>query len=217
MSPRRTTPGRPTRREAAQQLRARRQQLRQELRQQLQRHRASSPRPSRRRRWWLLLLPLVLLAALLRDCSCSPPPEPIPAPIPTLSAPVRLAPPSPSPPPPPLPEAHIERRDRPSFETEPSDPLPWIASFRSQVAARSPRLAACFVGAQRPGRLRWTASVEPSLGRVSEHTLEPTLLSEALTKAQRACVIDVLSEPPYRLTVETARATPPRIGLVIEF
>ena len=75
-----------------------------------------------------------------------------------------------------------------------------------------------FVGADRPGRLKWTAAMAPVDGRVSEHTLEPTVAEEVLTKQQKTCVIGVLSEPPYRLDVgEGKRATPSRVGMVIEF
>jgi hypothetical protein len=107
--------------------------------------------------------------------------------------------------------------DRPDYATPPPDPMPWIASFRLQVSARSPRLAACFVGAPRPGALKWTASVEPGTGRVSDHTLEPALESDPLTAEQKACLLAVLSDPPYRLAVEGARATPSRVSVAIEF
>ncbi len=111
----------------------------------------------------------------------------------------------------------IERLDRPSYANKPLEPLPWLAAYRLHVTARSPRLAACFVGAQRPGTLRWSASVEPTRGRVGDQTIEPTLASDALTRQQRDCVFQVLSDPPYELESAGERSTPARVGMVIEF
>ena len=173
-------------------------------------------RAIRRRRWrWALFVAgIVLLLLLLRDCSCAEPPEPVgPGPVGegTAAEPVEpVAAPAPL-------TGRIERRDRPEFGSAPPKPLPWIASFRLQVAARGPRLAECFVGAQRPGALKWTASVEPDSGRVSDSVLEPTRESDALTSGQRACVLEVLSDPAYRLQTGEARSTPSRVGIAIEF
>ena len=87
-----------------------------------------------------------------------------------------------------------------------------------QVTARSPRLAACFAGVERPGSLKWSASVEPVHGQVSDQKLETTLQSDPLTPEQRDCVMGVLSDPPYRLdTKGEERTTPSRVGLAIEF
>ena len=58
---------------------------------------------------------------------------------------------------------------------------------------------------------------EPVQGLVSDQDVEATLSSDELTRAQRTCVFDVLSDPPYRLETEDPRATPSRVGLVIEF
>jgi hypothetical protein len=175
--------------------------------------RAGKPARDRRRWGWLLLLLLILLLWLLLP-ECAAPPEPLAPPAPASS--VQLAPAEapapPEPPPPPLP-----RRARPSFDSEPPETLPWVSAFRMQVAARSPRLAECFVGVARPGRLKWTAAVEPVHGQVSDHTLEPTLQSDALTQQQRDCVLGVLSDPPYRLHAGEERSTPSRVGMVIEF
>ena len=114
--------------------------------------------------------------------------------------------------------APIQRIDRPAFETEPLDPLPWLDDFRLQVAARSPRLAECFVGAERPGRLRWTGAVEPARGRISQQLVEPMLLGDELSSAQQDCVAGVLAEPPYQLDAEGEGAsTPTRVSLVVEF
>ena len=59
--------------------------------------------------------------------------------------------------------------------------------------------------------------MEPDSGRVSDVTLEATLQSDPLTAEQRACALEVLSEPPYRLDAEGARSTPSRVSLAIEF
>jgi hypothetical protein len=170
----------------------------------------------KRRKWpWLVLLVLILLA-LLPDCDCTPPPPPGAAAGPIETGP---APPPPEilPPEPPTPAHVVRKRDRPAYGNEPAPPLPWLGAFQLQVSARSPRLATCFIGAQRPGSLKWTAAVEPTEGRVSDHTLEPTLLTDALSRIQRTCLIDVLSEPPYRLDESEGRATPTHVSMVIEF
>jgi hypothetical protein len=172
----------------------------------------------RRRRWpWLVLLALVLLV-LLRDCSCAeePPPPPPPEPTAPSGPPAELvqeAPPEAQSPAP----RRVARRDRPEYGNEKPPALPWLDAFRLQVAARSPRLAACFIGAERPGRLKWSASVEPIQGTVSDHTLQPTLSTAALTRQQRSCLVDVLSDPSYRLDAGDPQATPSRVSMVIEF
>lgn len=214
----------------AQQLRARREELRAELkrRREAGQHRlqeklrerraAAGGGATRRRRWWLLLLLLLLLLlALLRTCSCSqvaPEPELPERVVGSVSAPAEAAVVEPAPL---VQRGRITRQDRPEFQSALPEPLPWLAAFRMQVSARSPRLAECFVGAARPGALKWTALVEPAAGRVSEQSLEPTLLSDALTRQQRLCVQGVLAEPPYALETAGERSTPSRVGLVIEF
>jgi hypothetical protein len=203
-----------SRRELQGQLQARRASLQAEL--ERRRRAVGAQKPERRRRWpWLLaLLVLLLLAWLLRDCGCNEGPEVAEAPQvagePGEAAPVE-------PPPAPL-TGTMDRLDRPELSAPPPAPVPWLASFRLQVAARSPRLAACFVGAAQPGTLKWTTSVEPSSGRVSDHSLEPMLGSVSLTAEQRDCVLGVLSDPAYRLEVSAgAPSTPSRVGMVIEF
>lgn len=86
-----------------------------------------------------------------------------------------------------------------------------------QVTVRSPRLAACFNGMAEPGALRWTSSLDPVRGLVSEQSLEPTLSGAVLTAKQENCIMQVLSAPPYALQVEGGRATPSRVSMVIEF
>ena len=176
------------------------------------RQRIVQARARRRQRQVLLALLAVLLLSLLLllDCRCTrePPPEPAPEPVMPVPAeePEATLPRHPP----------IQRMDRPEYTSEVPEPLAWLDSFRMQVAARSPRLAECFVGAERPGRLKWTASVDPLEGKVSEHQLEPVLTTDALTATQRACAVDVLSEPSYTLVGE-GRATPSRLSMIIEF
>jgi hypothetical protein len=171
-------------------------------------------RQRRRRLSWALLALLLLLLLLCSRCTCAPPVEAPEAPLP----PAQVEPPEAAPAPAPLPDRpSIPRIDRPAFETEPQDPLPWLDEFRLQVAARSPRLAGCFVGAERPGRLRWTASVEPSRGRISQQAVEPVLVMDALTSEQKGCVVGVLADPPYELRAEEGASTPTRVSLVVEF
>ena len=85
------------------------------------------------------------------------------------------------------------------------------------MAARSPRLAACFEGATRPGALRWTTRVEATTGTVSDQLLEPVLEADPLRATQRACVLEVLTSPRYTLEARDRRSVPPRVSLVIEF
>lgn len=189
-------------------LRARRAALRGRLKRQ---------RPEKRGRRWgcLLLLLLLILLLLLRDCSCAGVPD---APVgpESMGAPSPAEPVEPEPPVAPI-TGRLGPIDRPDFRPEPPDPLAWIDAFRMSVAARSPRLAQCFVGANSPGTLKWTTSVEPVAGLVSDHSLEPMLMGAELTSKERGCVIAVLSDPPYSLPVEEGRATPSRVGLVLEF
>ena len=164
-------------------------------------------------RWLVPVLLLVILMLLVRECTREEPPEVVQIP----DCPPAECEGEPAKPPPPKFTGRNARQDRPAFDTPSTKPPPWIASFRMQVAARSPRLAECFVGAVTPGRLKWTSSVEPHDGHVSDHLLEPVLTSADLSRQERECVLDVLSDPPYRLEVGEERATPSRVGIVIEF
>ncbi len=208
-------------------LRARKRALRAELarrkaeaRAELERQRQAlglAPARRDRRLAWVLLALLAVLLLLLSDCSCQPEPPQQAAPGPAAEEPEpELTPPVEAPKRPQAP-GRIARLDRPEYRSEVPEVLPWVAAFQRQVEARSPRLAACFVGAERPGRMKWTAAVAPETGRVSEHSLEPTVADEVLSRVQRQCLIGVLSDPPYRFQVVEGRATPSRVSLVIEF
>ncbi len=196
------------RRTIRRQLAAQRKAMKKQL---AERRRALNARHRPRRRLLVVLL-LLLLLLLFKDCSCeTPEPGPGREPIPPAEPVEEEAGPAPIPP------GRISRKARSRYQPETPEALPWLAEFRMQVAARSPRLAECFTGIEQPGALRWTTSVEPVSGQVSEHDLEPTLASMELSRSQRECVIAVLVEPTYRLPTDGERSTPARVGLVIEF
>ncbi|NCG22414.1 MAG: hypothetical protein GWP91_25645 [Rhodobacterales bacterium] len=193
-------------------LNEKRDQMRQKLEQRRETVKKDSNKTGQSR-WLVPLLLLIIGVLLFRDCTREAPPEAVQIPDcppaeclgePTEPSPSRFT-------------GRNVRQDRPVFDTPSTKPPPWIASFRMQVAARSPRLAECFVGTVTPGRLKWTSSVEPHDGHVSDHLLEPVLTSADLTRQERECVLDVLADPAYRLEVGEERATPSRVGIVIEF
>ncbi len=214
----------PTRASARERRKAMAKELaakRAEMRAELARRRKAAGQKKKKKKtnrwWWLWVLLAILLWLLMPDCSCQCREPGAPVVAVTPPAPVAVPEPEPVAPPPAPITGRIDSTARPEFQSKPPPPLPWISAFRMQVAARSPRLSECFVGAPRPGTLRWTTSVEPGQGQVSEHVLEPALLSDALSQTQRDCVLRVLTDPPYTLSVGEARATPSRVGLVIEF
>ena len=91
-----------------------------------------------------------------------------------------------------------------------------LDDFRLQVAARSPRLALCFKGADRPGALRWNVALNPESGAVSDHVFEPVGAAE-LSPAQRECMQRTLSSPGYHVTQADRQSLSSRVSLVIEF
>lgn len=189
---------------------------REDLKRQLQERKRARDRARRRKRLSAALLALLLvLLLLLSRCACIE--EPVPEPGPATPA-ASLELPEPQPPAAPLPKRErIQPIQRPAYESQPVDALPWLAAFRLQVAARSPRLSECFVGAERPGRLRWTAAVDPVRGQVSEQQLVPVSAWDTLTAEQSECVQGVLAEPAYRLQPGDGPTTPSRVSMVVEF
>ena len=155
---------------------------------------------------------LLLLIAWLSDCSCAGKRRSDPPKVVATSAPADAAAA-----PEPIREDRLPSRARPQYENTTAPPIPWLNAFQLQVAARSPRLAECFVGVSTPGSLRWTVSVTPSTGQVSDHTLVPVQQNDALSSDQQRCVISVLSTPSYRLQNTEERPTPTRVSLIIEF
>jgi hypothetical protein len=188
------------------------------------------PARSSRRRRLLLLAVLLLLYALLRWCHCEkpipPPAEPQPA-APAPSAPVVDAgAKAPTPTPKVRKKAprrrvrtkrRIKTRIRPEYEGAAPAPEPWLAAFRLQVAARSPRLSRCFEGVDQPGAVRWTALLDPARGIVSDHAIEPILAGADLSGKLRTCLLGALSAPSYRIAAEDRPARPTRVSIVIEF
>lgn len=200
--------------ERARAMRAVLEQRRKAARAQLERRRRDAKgRRKRKRRWWLLAIPALLLL-LLVDCedeSTSDPP-PTSETEPTLSSAAAVGPVVPA-----LPGGQVASISRPDMPIPSPEFVPWLDAFELQVAARSPRLAACFEGASRPGALQWSARVEAATGTVSDHELEPVLDTDALSAGRRACLVEVLSEPPYELAESEPRSVPPRVRLLLEF
>lgn len=167
------------------------------------------------------LVALGLLFVLLGRCGCARPP---PAP-PTVERQEEPAPPAPPQVPAPAPkakrklQASMEPQRRGSYAGIAPAPPTWVDDFRLQVAARSSRLAGCFTGAERPGALRWRASVNAESGAVFDHELEPLAASAPLGRRERDCVVAALSSPPYKLVGVPAPAegVPNRVSIVIEF
>ncbi|MEN0064902.1 MAG: hypothetical protein AAGA48_22345 [Myxococcota bacterium] len=167
-------------------------------------------------RWIALILAILLLLLLFRECEEAPElePEGVGTVGPALAVEV-VSDPAPvvvEPPPP-----RVVRRDRPNLVPPPPTPPNWLVAFRMQVSARSPRLAECFEGMGRPGQIKWTASVEPTTGRVGDHVIEPLLFTGELSKPERSCIETVLAEPDYRLPPVDPDSMPSRVSLVLEF
>lgn len=217
------------RRELQREVKARKAALRQRLasqRSQLDPGFREHRQRRQRRRALLVVLLLVLVLLLLRQCDCANPPGP-PAAPPTVELPP-IEPPAPKvvKPTPKVRKAKrprrptiakIQTKNRPAYAPKPVSPTRWLTAFRLQIAARSPILARCFQGAQRPGALKWTATVDPRRGIVSDHSLEPTLAGAELTQPRRSCLIKALSTPPYRLPKPPGGDAPTRVSIVIEF
>ena len=105
---------------------------------------------------------------------------------------------------------------RPPWELGAQRSPAWLDDFRLQVAARSPRLAQCFTGADRPGALRWTVALNPENGATSDHLVEPIGAAD-LSQRQLDCVLKTLSNPGYRIAEADRESVPSRVSLVIEF
>lgn len=106
---------------------------------------------------------------------------------------------------------------RPDFDAPSRLQAAWVDEFRMQVAARSPRLSACFIGSNRPGALRWTTLVSLQTGAVGNHEFESMGVAADLTKAQLECLQAVLTKPEYHLGDAAIEGLPERVSLVLEF
>ena len=177
-------------------------------------------RERQRRRERRLLMVLVLLSlVLVTRCECDEPP-PLPPPPPAVKpSPEPPAPPKPTRTPPPKPPVRqrAKTKPRPDFTSDRATPPAWLDDFRLQVAARSPRLARCFDGAERPGALRWTASVNAASGTVFDHVLEPIGTQGSVSGEQRECLLAALANPAYRLGGSGDDALPERVSIAVEF
>lgn len=174
-------------------------------------------RTRKRRRRALVTALLLLLLCLIR-CDCDPV-VPVPGvgektqPEVKPKAPVDAGTPKPRPF-----RAKVDPQPRPGFSGDDPNAPKWLDDFRLQVAARSPRLGACFTGTERPGALRWTTAVNPESGAVSDHLIEPLGTGGDLQNEQRTCVIRALSAPAYRLGAAAQKqGLPNRVSIVIEF
>ena len=199
-------------------MKARKQALKQALKERQRALRAEYlSRPEvqkvRRRRalFRLILLLIVLLLLLLIRCDCGPgvpmvvEPEPVEKTTPDAGTPR------------PIFKTTVKALPRSAYGNKERAVAGWVEQFQIQVVARSPRLAECFVGVDRPGALRWTCALNADSGAVSEHELEPVGAEVNVTAAQRQCVLDVLSKPGYALTDVPKQGLPQRIGFVLEF
>ncbi len=214
-----------TPRELRRELRQRKKELRRsaELMRRAARERVDQlpavQREKRRRRIRrAVTIAALLLLAMLTRCECAPSP-PAPPPEPVVEPAPEVKPKKPSPPAS-KPKAfsdRMERQRRGSYQNEAQTSPSWLDDFRLQVAARSPRLAQCFSGTDRPGALRWTAAVNATSGSVSDHALELVGTGGDLSGKQRDCVQGVLSSPGYRLKPEQKQDLPGRVSIVIEF
>jgi hypothetical protein len=214
-----------TPRELRRELRRRKKELRRsaELMRRATRERVEQipavRREKRRRRIRrVVTIAALLLLAMLVRCECAPSP-PVPPPEPVVQPAPEVKPKKPAPPTS-KPKAfsdRMERQRRGSYQNEAQTSPSWLDDFRLQVAARSPRLAQCFSGTERPGALRWTAAVNAASGSVSDHALEPVGTGGELSGKQRDCVLGVLSSPGYRLKPEQKQDLPGRVSIVIEF
>ena len=178
----------------------------------------------RRLRRRILLLLLVLLLGLVR-CECaeesistalpfSPrqmskePPTAQVVPLVPLKAPQRAF------------SGRVTPKPRGQYDIEMEDPPRWLQDFRRQVAARSPRLARCFNGANHPGAWRWSVAVNARSGAVSDQVLTAVGRETSLGESQRSCLVEVLSTPTYQLPQQSddlGGALLRRVSILIEF
>jgi hypothetical protein len=200
------------RREVRAQLRAKMDEIREQVAELPAVQKARARR--RRRNRIILFLILLLLASLLRcDCGAEPVDEvedagvAVDAGHATRDAGMpkaKLA-------------AKVKTQHRGGYGLETPAPPTWLDEFMTQVTARSPRLAQCFTGQDRPGVLRWTSSINAKTGAPSDHELELVGGGNDLKPDQRRCVLSTLSFPPYKLTAPDAGGLPDRVSVVLEF
>ncbi|MFL5320118.1 MAG: hypothetical protein ACJ790_10725, partial [Myxococcaceae bacterium] len=167
-------------RELRAQMRARKRELRKqaaEMKRQVKAQLDSNPIVQRartkRRLQQAAGLTLLLLLLFFIRCDCEQPPSTLMATVADAGTPElakKLPEVADAGRPPPL-HAKVKTQDRSNFRGAESPAPSWLDDFRLQVSARSPRLAECFKGSDRPGALRWTAAVNAESGTVSDHEL----------------------------------------------
>lgn len=174
----------------------------------------------RRQRRTLALLIAILLLLLMMRCECTEEPA-----APVVVEPTLPEPPQPKKPgparkpkvPPVVLEGTVDGSERDTMAVEPTTPPAWLPQFRLQVSARSPKLAACFIGTEKPGALRWSALVHARSGRVTESVVEPVFRGVSLNNAQHDCLVKGLTEPAFALDEPDPQAAARRVSLIFEF
>lgn len=196
------------------QLRQRAAQARKDLRRKVaQMPLIQEQRALSRRRRLLTLLLVALLLLLLSRCPCAEPEG-----LPALATPVSPTPPPPKPRLHARPTGKLRTVARPELSAHAAPPPDWIDAFRLQVAARGARLGVCFDGAEQPGTLRWSTSVQADSGMVADHRLELVGTGGEVSGSQKDCLLKALSTPAYKLASELpAPSTPVSVSIVIEF
>jgi hypothetical protein len=188
---------------------------------------ARARRAAGRNRVIAVVVAVLVLLWLLRRCDNEPS-----APVIVAEAPVcptvpecPTGPVKPKPKPKPASSTKAPRKDvtvaqpRDLFAVPQLRTPPWLTALRLQVSARSLVLARCFTGAERPGALRFTASVTPSSGQLADVVVEGLAGGPPLSESQRQCAATTLSQPPYRLPIVGEREVDiaTRVSLVLEF
>ena len=176
---------------------------------------AAQKRKRRRQRNTLIALIIVLLLLLLSRCECDPVEDEGPA-GPDAAVVVVDTPEI-------VPEAltsgkgRTQKTKRPALKVEPPPPPPWLDQFRLQVAARSPRLATCLNGNERPGAMRLSGLVHAKSGRVTAAVVEPVFRGSSLSERQLECLVKELTTQSYRLDEPNPSAAARRVSLIFEF
>jgi hypothetical protein len=188
---------------------------------------ARARRAARRHRIVAVVVAVLVLVWLLRRCDDEPaaPAVVVEAPVCPAAPECPTGPVTPKPKPGPRASPKALRKDvtvaqpRDLFAVPQLRTPPWLTALRLQVSARSLVLARCFTGAERPGALRFTASVTPSSGQLADVVVESLAGGPPLSEAQRQCATTTLSQPPYRLPIVGEREVDiaTRVSLVLEF
>ncbi len=175
---------------------------------------AEKKRLARRRRNLLIALLIALLLLLLSRCEC----EEAPGYGPPSNEPATVVyVPEPEPPAKPLGRGRTKKKKRPKIAVKAPPPPPWLDQFRLQVSARSPRLATCLNGAERPGALKLSGLVHAKSGRVTAAKVEPVFRGSTLSQKQLDCLVKKLIEQPYNLKDPDPEAAARRVSLIFEF